>query len=264
MKCFFKYLFLVVVFCSTKAITLSQVKNIKENVAEESNQNTSGSCSDEDDNVSSFYSDDMSFGESLMAEIFLGIIKGVSIVTVEAQRHVLSDMDKYPNLISTVVGVDYGTNLSALTLTPSLRVNWGIVASDLRYSLIHDYTGSLKSFDWQVFILRIPVDIVKLNYGIGFTALLEPNVSYFESSLGADVHLLKNRLNVTSNYRWTAKKSEERYRQEFKFTVDYRLVNKGEIDICPMIGVSYQDYFKEDNYLFFNVGVKIRFCGNDR
>jgi len=208
---------------------------------------------------STSYSEDNSLGDALIAELFLGIVKGVGFVTVEAQKSVLEKEDRIPNLVSLEAGLAYGSNLSALSFNPSLRGNWGLFASDFRYSMLHDYTGTLQSLDWQVLMLRIPIHNLKLNYGIGFTSLLDPKTTYFESSTGFDIALLENRMNISSSYRWTARKSDDaRYRQEFKFGGDYCIWKKGSFHLSPSIGVTYQDYFKKHHYLFFSVGVKVR------
>ncbi|MBK3519972.1 hypothetical protein [Carboxylicivirga marina] len=258
MKYLLRFSILIMAFCLINHTSLSQVSKIKENV--ENDDKNSSSKTESSTSISD--SEDMSFGESILAEIFFGIIKGISIITVEAQKQVLSDLDKHPNLISVETGIDYGTDFNTLIFNPSLRVNWGIFASDMRYSLIHDYSGSLCTFDWQMAVLRIPIDKIKLNYGIGFTSLSDPPATYFESSIGVDAHLYNNKLNLISCYRWTQKKTEERFRQEFKMTADFQLLNNKNIKLSPMIGITYQNYFKEDEFLMFNIGIKIRFSGD--
>jgi len=208
-------------------------------------------------------SNDQSFGDALLADLFMGIVQGVAqgvaFATVEAQKSVLQKADRIPNLTSLEAGLEYSTNLSELAFNPSLRGNWGLFATDFRYSLLHDNTGTLKSLDWQVLMLRIPIQNLKLNYGIGFTTLLEPKTTYFESSTGFDLALWQNRINISSAYRWTAKKSEDtRYRQEFKLMGNYRIWQKGRFHLSPSVGVTYQEYFQEHHYLFFSVGVKLR------
>lgn len=241
-------------------VSCAQVAEIKKQVSDDgstynsgtgiraSGVSSSGSCSHAD-----------SYGGAVFAELFLGLVKGVGIVTVVAQQQVLEKKDRIPNLISLETGLEYSTNLSELSFNPYLRGNWGLFATDLRYSQFHDYTGTLQSFDWQVLMLRIPIKNLKLNYGIGFTSLLDPKTTYFESSTGFDLSLQQNQINISSTYRWTARKSDDaRYRQEFKLVGDYRIWQKGSFHLSPSVGVTYQDYFKKHHYLLFSVGVKMR------
>ncbi len=248
-----------IVICTN---ALSQVKNIKETSRDDKKTTIPNSDSRSYSNSSSSFSANQSFGESLGAGIISGIFKGFCFITVEAQKAALQNRDKIPNLISLETNLDYGTNFEEITFNPSIRANWGIFASDFRYSLLHDNTGSLQSLDWQVLVARIPIKTLKLNYGIGFTSLLDPKITYFESSTGFDLNICESRLNIMANYRWTARKDEERYRQEFKFTTDYQIMNNGVFHLSPMIGITYQEYFKKDRYMLFNVGVKIRISGD--
>ena len=243
------------------SVVFAQVKDIKEGIEKDKESKPiryEGKSSYRSSGSHSHYSDDMSLGECLAADIMYGVIKVVGFITYEAQKTALENKDITPNLISIEVGLDYGTTFQDLTFNPSLRLNWGIFATDFRYALFQDNTGSLESLDWQVLVARIPIKNLKLNYGVGFTSVLSPKTSYFESSTGFDLSLLDNKLNVNANYRWTEKKTEKRYRQEIKFTGDYQMVETGALHVSPMIGVTYQEYFNRDRYLLFNVGVKIR------
>ncbi len=253
---------LLILFCTflilcTNAYT--QVSNIKTNV---NNDQFSHRIPRSINRSSKPSYNNLDFGESLASDIFYGIIQCIGFVTVKAQKSVLQNKDYYPNTISFEAGLDYGTNFNELTFNPSVRGNWGIIGSELRYALLHDNTGSLESIDWQVLIVRIPVKNFKFNYGIGFTTLLSPNTTYLESSTEIDLNLCRNKLNINTNYRWTAIKSDVRYRQELKITADYLLFKKGAFHLSPMLGITYQDYFKANSFLMFNSGIRIRFLNN--
>lgn len=235
----------------------AQVSNIKETAKRDKITYTPTSIKSHHSSSGSNYYE-TSFAEYIAAEIFTGVVKGLGFITIKAQKAVLENADQTPNLISLETGLDYGTNLNELTFNPSVRGNWGIMATDFRYSLLHDNTGSLQSLDWQVLVLRIPIKNLKLNYGIGFTSLLDPKTTYFESSTGFELNLMESKLNFISNYRWTSRKSEERYRQEVKLTGDCQIFENKLFHISPMAGFTYQKYFNTNSYLFFNVGIKFR------
>lgn len=255
-----RLLFLISILCLIHTSGYTQVTEIKKQAATDSKRHSSakGTRSYGSSSSSSSFNDDESFGEYILGQLFMGIAYGVGFVTVEAQKHVLAKQDQLPNLVSFESGLDFGTNLSEFTFNPSIRGNWGLFATDFRYSMLHDYSGTLQSLDWQVVVVRVPIHNLKLNYGAGFTSLLAPKTTYFESSAGFDLCLLKEQLKVTSNYRWTTRKTDERYRQEFKFTADYKLWEKGRFQLAPSIGVTYQDYFKKHHYWFANMGIRLR------
>ncbi len=187
MKRYLKYFHPALILLIIAQMTQAQVSNIKSNVQHDSQRTSYYTAS----SWSVSHSEHQSFGESLAASIVAGIIDCASFVTVEAQKAVIRDPKDYPNTISLEGTIDYGSNGSALTFAPAIKGNWGIFGSEMRYALLHDYTGSLESFDWQVLILRIPIKNIKLNYGLGFTSLLSPKTNYFESSTGFDLYLQK-------------------------------------------------------------------------
>jgi len=246
-------LFIIFIICSINA----QVSNIKKTVKKDKITYTlTGTKSYHSSSRSSNYENNIA--EGIAEEIFIGIIRGLGFITTKAQKAVLDNANEIPNVISLETGIDYGTNTSELTLNPSIRGNWGIIATDFRYSLLHDNTSSLQSLDWQVLVLRVPIKNLKLNYGIGFISLLNPKTSYFESSTGLELNLIESKLNFISNYRWTSHKSQKRYRQEVKLTGDYQVFENKLFHISPMAGFTYQKYFNTDRFLFFNIGVKLR------
>ncbi len=241
--------------------TDAQVKDIKD-TARDDKKSSSSSKKRPSSHSSSSYTDEESFGDALAGEVFMGLIKGISFITYEAQRSVLWKREQIPNLISLESKLDYGTNFSELTFHPSIRANWGLFATDFRYALLHDYTGSLQSLDWQVLILRIPIHTLKLNIGAGFTSLTEPQNTYFESSTGFDLNLFQNQLNFNGNFRWIAPKTKKSFRNELKFSGDYLIHQKGHFHLYPSAGITYQEYYNRDRYLFFNIGLKIRIASD--
>ncbi len=250
----FKYsLSLTIIFCLTTTLN-SQVKNIKKEIETDNKE------SDRYSSYSSHSYDNSDNDLAFIAEIAYGIAKGVSFITYEAQKEVLKQRDNYPNIISFETKLDYGTNFHKITFTPSARINWGILASDIRYNLLHDNTGNLSSLDWQVLILRIPTKYIGIHYGIGFTSIRDPKESYLESSTGFDISTIQNKLNIDFNYRWTEKKEiRSRYRQEVKINAGFLTMHTKNLYLYPNIGYTYLQYYKRHKYGLVNAGIKIRF-----
>lgn len=253
-----KFIFIFCILISTSPRVFSQVQTIKKSVSKDKSTTSAYSTHSTSYSTRYSYSDRTSFKESFTDYIFGSMIHGLAFISIEAQKSVLYNKESHPNLVSFQADLDYGTNFSELTFNPSFRANWGLLATDFRYALLHDNTGSLESLDWQVLILRIPIKNIKLNYGIGFTSIMNPKSTYFESSAGFDINLNERKLNLSGNYRWTSRKTDYRYRQEVKFTADYKIMQKDIFSISPMIGITYQEYFKQDSYLLFNAGVRVR------
>ncbi|MCW3787399.1 hypothetical protein [Plebeiibacterium sediminum] len=260
----FKQIVIMLLLLIPATSLICQVRDIKEDIKNDKSSTSSSKSysSTYSSNRSSSCYEDESFGDWIAGEIFYGIVKGVGFVTYQAQSNVLENRDRYPNIISFEAGLDWGTTFSENTLNPSVRLNWGIFASDFRYSELMDNTGRLRSWDWQVLVVRVPIKNLKINYGIGFTSILDPVESYFESSTGFDLNLINSKLNFNGNYRWTKRKSDERYRQEVKVTGDFTVINNGTFHVSPMIGCTYQEYFGKHHYLFLNAGFKIRLGKN--
>ncbi len=255
---------LLISFLISSTVLTAQVDRVKENVRNDKPKRSSSKSTSSKSSSSSYSNDeDQGFGSYLIGEIFTGLVKVVGYGTVQAQKSALSNRENIPNLISFEAELSAGTSSSEHIFQPRIRGNWGIIGTDLRYTVLNDNTGTLSSIDWQVLILRIPIKQLTLNYGIGFTSLQDPQTSYFESSAGFNLSLNQNKLNLMGNYRWTSKKTtEERYRQEYKFTADYQVLRKETFRLSPMLGVLYHNYFDQDKFLLFNAGVIIRFTRN--
>ncbi len=256
-------LLVAILFIAISTNLYSQVKDIKEDIKNDNKSNSYTVKKSKSTYKASNYSyEEKSIGESLAEEIFLGIVKGVVFITYEAQRSVLENRVDYPNIISLESSLDYGTTFNEDLFQPSLRLNWGIFATDFRYTLLNDNTDNLQSIDWQVLVVRVPIKNLKINYGIGFTSVLSPKSSYFESSTGFDLSLWESKFNFITNYRWTERKSERRYRQEVKIECDYQINEDGLWHFSPMVGCTYQEYFNKHRYLFVNIGLRIRLSRN--
>jgi hypothetical protein len=249
---------------------LSQVADIKEKVKADQKSNpskkpyyseptTNTSFSDNNEEAHSSYNSDCNCLDDIPTCIVSAIFKGIGHLTFAAQKSTLKKRNEIPDIVSLSTGLDFQSNFYSQTFNPKIRGNWGLFSTDFQYTSLHDHSGSLNSVDWQVLILSIPIKILKVNYGIGFTSLLEPKTTYFESSVGIKLSLNKYKLNLNTNYRWTTQKlNSNRYRQVFNFTADYQIWSNGNIHLSPLVGVNYQEYFSKHTYLLYTLGVRFR------
>ena len=231
----------------------SQVDNIKRDVKKDKSSSSSRSSSSESSGDE---------GSSILGYIFVKSFEGLYYLGAAAQESALSHANEHPELISAEIaasaGFDFGHHSSFLQ--PSVKLNYGIFATEFRYAQLKDNTGKLKSIDWQVLKFRVPIQNVKLEYGMGFTNLTDMHQSYFENSLGVDWRLNRLGANVRANYRWCQNTSlDSRYREEANIAFDYEIKSHKGFHLSPMVGVAYQNYFASNEFAFIQVGVVCRF-----
>ncbi|MFO8001606.1 MAG: hypothetical protein R6U46_10200 [Marinilabilia sp.] len=170
--------------------------------------------------------------------------------------------DKHPETFSLegelLAGFDFREN--TMTLSPSVRGNWGLFASDLRFRHTEDVTGGLQALDWQVLMLRLPVKTLKLEYGLGFSHVFSPSKTYFDQSAGLDWRFPALKTTLKAHYQWSQKTSlGERYRQETSVMIDYEAARAGRFRFSPTAGFGYNDYFGSTQFRFVQLGLKVRF-----
>ena len=187
-----------------------------------------------------------------------GIYKGLDY----GQSFMQYRRDKHPETFSFQGDLTSGFNIhdNTLTLSPSLRFNWGLFASDLRYVYTDDVTGSLNSLDWQVVKLRAPLKNIKFEYGIGFSHVFSPSKTYFEQSTGFDWCFFNRTTTLQGEYRWSQETSEgERYRQEVETSLDVEAGRIGGFRFAPLVGFTFQDYFGSTQFSFIRIGIRLRY-----
>ena len=193
---------------------------------------------------------------------FFGLIIEAFAVTIgAAQRAALENVDIYPERFSLESFTTYGADLKsdAQYFQAGLRGNWGIFGSDFKYTNLIDITGQLKTIDWQVVVIRIPIKNFKIDYGLGFISILDQDQSYFNSSLGFDWRLPNLGVNIASGYQWSQKTSlGTRFKRSYILRVDYEVYNYKKFHLSPMIEYSYHNYFEETTFSLISAGIIIR------
>ncbi len=247
-------------FFLTIQLSHSQTRKVREKVAEDKKASSSRASS------SSEPSWEPDFDEGGLGEIIVGAIAYVTVYAVykglwHSQHAIMNRYDDYPELISFQGTLANGFNFSdnGFAVIPSLRGNYGLFATDLRYVNMSDITGRLQSIDWQVLMFRVPVKNLRLEYGLGFSHVMSPSKTYFDSSLGFDGDFLNYAINIQGQYRWSQKTSfGSRYRQEYSIEAGLQVAQSGWLRVVPFVGYSHFNYFNEIDFKYLKAGIKLR------
>ena len=243
---------LVLLILGTTQIN-AQVDDIKKNVEKDKNTTTTKSSSTESSNTSKKVSSGLIM---FVADIFIHTFGA-------AQMAVLENKDLYPERISLEAFGTYGTEYSTTSTSnywqTGIRANWGMFASDFKYSSIDDRADNLNSIDWLVIVFRIPIKNFKIDYGLGYIDLVDLDQSYFKSSVGFDWRLPNIDLNLSSYYQWSERTSlGSRYKENFIFRVDLKAIGARKLHISPMLEYNFHNYFNETTFSFYSAGVVVR------
>lgn len=242
---------LLVLLLSCTFSVYAQVSDINKNVEKDKSNKSSTSSSSYSENESS------NNGAG-----FFGFVIEVFAHTIgAAQMAALENKDLYPERVSLETFGTFGTEISSSAnyFETGIRGNWGIFATDFRYSNLNDFSGDLKSIDWLVVVFRIPIKNFKIDYGLGFISLIDLDQSYFKSSIGFDLMLHEIGLNINSVYQWSEQTSlGSRYKRNFDFSVDFNVFTHQHLHISPIIKYSYQNYFGETEFSIFSAGAVVR------
>lgn len=164
-----------------------------------------------------------------------------------------------PWLLSLDVGLHagyYGKE-SATVLSPSIRGNWGLFSSQIRYNKFQDFTGSFPTMDWQVVQFNIVAQPgVNFRIGSGFMHEINNNDSFYEQFVGLELHLWQRKVNPVVEMRWAADFETDRTaRFELNSRIDFFLARYGKVNVNLMTGFLYQKYYEQVNFYFFQTGL---------
>ena len=245
---------LVALLISTTTIT-AQVGDVNKNVKKDK-ENSNNPKSAESSNSSG---KDRSSSGCGLCNFFVDIF---AFTVVAGQKAALENVDIYPERVSIEAFSSFGTGFSNSTnyFQVGMRGNWGIFASDFKYTNLMDQTGNLSTIDWQVLVIRIPIENFKIDWGLGYISILDISQAYFNNTIGFDWRLPNIGVNINSAYQSSARTSLEdtRYKKSFIVRVDYEVYNKNKIHISPRLEYTYQSYFEKTKFSLLSAGLVFR------
>jgi hypothetical protein len=260
-----KRIHLILAFIVLINPVFSQVRNVRENVEKDKKERneqraTERRTSSGPSTSAPSIDDDITFGEFIAYSIAFFTVYGAYVGVHHAQIAMLNRSVKHPEIISVEGTMAAGLDLSnAFLLAPAVRGNYGLFASDVRFTLLNDVTGTLQTINWQILKLRIPIRNIKLEYGLGFSHFVSPSKTYFEQVVGFDWCFINRKATLQGEYRCSEDSSfGDRYRQEYNLSLDYEMLYNGAFRFAPFVGFAHQNYFEQDRFNFFKAGIKVR------
>ena len=241
----------------------AQIGDIKEKVKED--RKNRSKKSDANENTSSsrptFWSNnDDDYEEESSTSNMVGdfIFDAISSIFIKVQTNALANKEKYPERVSLEVPLNYGiaTTNGVTDFNLGLKGNWGVFATDFKYVHLNDRQDKLKSLEWVIGIIRIPIKSLKLEYGLGINRVLDLSTTYLKSHAGMDLRIKKT--NISAYYEWTGKTTlNSRFKQNVTVRIDHELKRIGKLRISPMVQYEYQNYFNSIDFHFVNAGVML-------
>ncbi len=258
MRFVFSGVFLLVAFYST-----AQVREVRSNIEKDKSENSDVPSSYGQSHTASYSPPDLSdgFAAFILGSLFYYTAYGAYRGLRYGQSLMQERRYKHPETFSLegnlITGFDFQNN--TVMLSPSVRGNWGLFATDLRFNYTTDVTGDIHAIDWQVLKLRLPLGNVKLDYGVGFSHVFSPSKTYFDQSAGLDWCFLNRKGTLQGQYLWSQRTSlDNRYRQEANIKASYQVAQSGGFRFAPSLGFAFQDYFGTTQFRFVQIGLIVR------
>lgn len=204
------------------------------------------------------------FGESdVAAFIFIEFFDDFLWLFSRGQKEALQRRHEEPWLVSLEAGIHggYYSKETALVTMPSFRANWGLFSSHVRWDRMQDFTGSFRTFDWQVFQLYlVNQPSVGFRMGGGFSQEMDIDQTFPEYTVALELHFKERKINPLFEIRWSQDyDTGQTPRFEFNSRLDYRIASAGKFNVNLSGGLLYQRYYSTIDFYFLQTGINITF-----
>lgn len=236
-------IFIIIILSISFTYSSAQVGKVKEKSKNDTRQNRS----------SETYSE---------SRFFFDIINFFPFV-VGLHRNMLDRKIDEPWLVSIDLRLNggYYANESTSLILPSIRGNWGLLSTQVRWNRIQDLTGAYKTFDWQILQFNL-VAIPQFNFriGSGISYIKETSVTASEHFAGLEFHFNDRSINPLLEFRWV-KNYETGSTPRFEMNIGsgFRVGTFGKFNVDIMGGFLYQRYYSEVDFYFIRTGINIHF-----
>jgi hypothetical protein len=245
------------VFAQVNQIKSLSDKNVQERNETKATENTDAST---DNTLNScvnmlgcFQTSFNLFGEVLK----LGEVVGVAFL--KHQENLVDTQDQNPKILSCEflpsVAYDFDKNI---TFLPRLRLNWGLLSTDLRYNQLTTLNeGDYATIDWQAVELNIfSRRAFYLRLGTGLSYETYNKIGFNEHSLSADI-LFTEKLSGDFEARFSHDGLTKIFpRTEGSFRLSQQISRKKHTQLEVFMGVLYQNYYQTVQLVSFQAGLK--------
>ena len=196
-------------------------------------------------------------GGDFFIDIFAEIFAGLG----HAQANMLSRKAEEPWLVSLATDLPFGYYFKEETFLflPSIRGNWGLFSTQLRYNLIQDKTGFFRTLDWQIIQLNI-VARPKVNFwiGTGISYEFDSESTFHDNLAGLALHLKDRTIHPAVEFRFSRDyETAVTPRLEVHPRVDFLVSRTRLFDFNISAGMVFQRYYEEVNFFFLQTGLHI-------
>ena len=180
---------------------------------------------------------------------------------IDAHKDMLERKEAEPWLVGLDLSLNgaYNSDNTTTLLLPSIRGNWGLFSTQMRWNNLQDNTGSFKTFDWQIIQFNV-VSTPKANFriGTGISVIKETSETVNEHFMGLDLHFKERKINPTVEFRWSENyETNSTPRFEFNIGSEFNIATYGRFDLNVMAGYLYQKYYSDISFHLIRTGINI-------
>ncbi len=162
------------------------------------------------------------------------------------QNNLISSSNTNPSVTSFEIlvhgGIANSETESFITALPRVRLNYGALSGDFRYSFYTNEDGSSSFIDAVADFNIITGKKFKMSIGQGVMYTLDDtNLTYHESYVGIDIGLMDRSILISPEFRlaydWNIK---EPINTEFSLRGGYRIFSTPKLDVYANVAAGYQ------------------------
>ncbi|MCF6366575.1 MAG: hypothetical protein L3J35_10280 [Bacteroidales bacterium] len=179
------------------------------------------------------------------------------------QSNLISSSKTNPSVTSFEILLHGGTATSTtdsyITVLPRVRLNYGALSGDVRYSYYTNENGSTSFLDALADFNIIAGKGFKMSIGQGIMYILDDtNQTYHESYIGMDLGFKDRKILISPEFRlaydWSIKKPAN---SELSVRGGYKILSKSKFAAYANIGAAYQYMYDSDSKTIMFGGLDI-------
>jgi len=178
------------------------------------------------------------------------------------QSNLISSSKTNPSVTSFEILLHGGTasgNPSYITALPRVRLNYGALSGDVRYSYYSNENGSTSFLDALADFNIIAGKGFKMSIGQGIMYTLDDAAqTYHESYIGMDLGFMDRSILISPEFRlaydWSINKPAN---SELSLRGGYRILSKSKFAVYANVGAAYQYVYGSDSKTIIFGGLDI-------